>query len=203
MTVPLVAADAPAMARVLARAFGNDPYMRHVLPDDRHRVAVLPAVLGASVRYGLRYGRVDALPGLDGGAVWLPPGATPIRVRRMARVRGLAVPWRVGPGGFRRMSRHDAFTERLRQRDQPAPHWYLWVLGVEPERAGQGLGTLLLQPGLARADANGVPACLKTENERNLSTYRRSGFEVVHAGTGPGGLRFWTMRRDPASPRHP
>ena len=197
MTLSLQRQDTPALSHMLARSFAADPYMRHVMPDDRRRAAVLPTVLGASVRYALRYGRVDALPALRGGAVWLAPGATTVTVPRMARVGGLAVPWRMGLAGFTRMSRHDAFADRLRQQREPGPHWYLWVLGVDPAAAGAGLGSRLLRHGLARADADGLPAWLRTENERNLSTYRRHGFEVVDASSSPGGLRSWAMRRPP------
>lgn len=197
MTLPLASGDAPALSAVLSRAFADDPYMRHVLPDDGRRAAVLPTLLGASVRYALRYGRVDVLPALHGGAVWLAPGALAVTVPRMARVGGLSVPIRIGPRGFLRMGRHDGYADGLRRQREPGPHWYLWVLGVAPTQAGCGLGSRLLRHGLARADADGLPAWLRTENERNVSTYRRHGFEVVDESSSPGGLRTWAMRRPP------
>ena len=41
-----------------------------------------------------------------------------------------------------------------------APHYYLDSLGVEPEWQGRGLGSALMQPVLARCDAERMPAYL-------------------------------------------
>jgi ribosomal protein S18 acetylase RimI-like enzyme len=77
-------------------------------------------------------------------------------------------------------------------------HWYLTVLGVEPERQNQGIGGALMQPLLARADAEGLPCYLETLSERNLLFYRRNGFEVTFSGEVPdGGPMAWAMVRQP------
>ncbi|HEY6546941.1 MAG TPA: GNAT family N-acetyltransferase, partial [Vicinamibacteria bacterium] len=46
--------------------------------------------------------------------------------------------------------------------------------------------------------ADGLPASLETLNERNLSFYRRHGFEVAAEGQVPeGGPPYWVLRREP------
>ena len=84
----------------------------------------------------------------------------------------------------------------------PGPRWYLGVLGVAPERQGQGLGTRLMQPVLERADREGLPVTLETGQPRNLPIYRRHGFEVLRElpPPEPGGPPVWTMRRPPRRP---
>ena len=85
-----------------------------------------------------------------------------------------------------------------RARHAPEPHWYLYLLGVEPARQGRGVGRALLAPTLARADAGGVPCYLETQNSRNVGFYERLGFRVTSDGWAPGTtLRVWTMRREP------
>jgi ribosomal protein S18 acetylase RimI-like enzyme len=80
----------------------------------------------------------------------------------------------------------------------PQPHWYLWVIGVEPERQRHGVGKALLRPMLERAAAEGAPCYLETHKERNVAYYQAFGFELVTEGSVPkGGPRFWTMRREP------
>lgn len=87
------------------------------------------------------------------------------------------------------VSRHH---ERLVQ----APHWYLLILGVEPERQGQGIGSALIAPNLARADAEGLPCYLETAKEPNVMFYRRHGFEVRDEENIPGGgPKVWMMVR--------
>ena len=69
---------------------------------------------------------------------------------------------------------------------------------MEPSQQGTGVGAALLRPALARADAEGVPCYLETQNGRNVGFYGKQGFRVVSDGEEPGhGLRVWTMLRAP------
>ena len=76
-------------------------------------------------------------------------------------------------------------------------HWYLVAIGVDPALQGSGVGTRLLAPGLAAADAEGLPAYLETEKERNLPFYGRHGFEVRDEISRRGTPTVWTMWREP------
>jgi ribosomal protein S18 acetylase RimI-like enzyme len=79
----------------------------------------------------------------------------------------------------------------------PDPHWLLWSIGIAPECQGQGLGSALLQPMLARLDADGTPCFLETANEPNVPFYQRRGFRVVDVSTIAGSAcQIWTMRRN-------
>jgi ribosomal protein S18 acetylase RimI-like enzyme len=75
------------------------------------------------------------------------------------------------------------------------PHWYLGCLGVRRSRQGQGIGGALLDEVLTSADDAGAPAYLESSNERNLTLYRRHGFEVVEEirllRNGPTVWRMW------------
>jgi GNAT superfamily N-acetyltransferase len=72
------------------------------------------------------------------------------------------------------------------------------ALGVAPAQQGRGLGRALLQPMLARADAEQVRCYLETFTERNVQFYTKLGFRVlVHDSIPGGGPPFWTMVRLP------
>ena len=82
----------------------------------------------------------------------------------------------------------------------PTLHWQLALLGVGPTRRGQGIGSSLLGPVLARSDADGMPCYLETTRDRNVPFYQKHGFEVVVEDDLPNGeLHFWTMKRNPGS----
>jgi ribosomal protein S18 acetylase RimI-like enzyme len=59
------------------------------------------------------------------------------------------------------------------------PHWYLPMIGVNPSEQGRGVGSALLRKGLARCDADGLPAYLEATSLRNISFYEQFGFEAV------------------------
>ena len=53
---------------------------------------------------------------------------------------------------------------------------YLGLLSVSPQRQGRGLGSVLLEAGLARCDAEVGLAYLESSNPRNVPLYERFGF---------------------------
>jgi ribosomal protein S18 acetylase RimI-like enzyme len=80
----------------------------------------------------------------------------------------------------------DRYSDALHARCAPGPHWYLFVIGVEPACQGQGVGGALLRPMLARADREAMPVYLETHKERNVSFYQHFGFAVAGEGRIPG-----------------
>jgi GNAT superfamily N-acetyltransferase len=80
-------------------------------------------------------------------------------------------------------------------------------MAVDPALHGKGIGTELLASVLATtADAPGGaahPVLLTTHEERNVTFYRRAGFDVIEEakvalpGTAP--YPVWAMRRAPRS----
>ena len=62
----------------------------------------------------------------------------------------------------------------------------------------RGLGGTLIRPVLEIADGEGRNCFLESANERNLSFYRRHGFEVMEEVQVPNGPRIWGMLRRPS-----
>ncbi len=60
------------------------------------------------------------------------------------------------------------------------PHWYLGILGADPDRQNQGLGGKVLSAMLQRTDRLGLSTYLESSNPRNYGFYQRHGF--VEAG---------------------
>ena len=78
------------------------------------------------------------------------------------------------------------------------PHYYLPVVGVEPQWQGHGLGTSLLRPVLERCDGQKLPAYLEASSPRNRALYQRHGFVVTgQFSVGPGSPPLWPMWRTP------
>lgn len=185
------------VAGVLARAFQDDPLMVAALPSGKRRARSLRRLIGLNVRYAVRYGEVYATPGLEGAAIWLPPGQTRISIGGMLRVGALAAPLTVSWAALRRLAALDARAARLQKQHAPMPHWYLAQIGIEPALWGRGFGGKLLAPLLARMDAEGTPCYLETYKEGNVALYRRFGFAAAAEVDLGVGLRLWAMLRLP------
>lgn len=189
------AAEASVLAGVLARAFEHDPMSAHLLPDAARRTAALERGFRAYLRrVYMPCGECYTTAGVEGGALWMPPGTYPPSAWLQLRL----LPTFARVFGLSRMPRAMRDIDRMeRMHPKASPHWYLAFLGVEPSEQGKGVGSALLLPVLGRCDAGREPAYLETSNERNLPLYRRHGFEVVEECDITDGPHFWGMWREP------
>jgi ribosomal protein S18 acetylase RimI-like enzyme len=164
-----------------------------VLPNARRRGALLPWL------FQMGFEVTDAEIWTTGGSVlgiarWMPPGRPNVHVGPMLRAL-VTTPVRVREATSRFLA-YGRAVEALRAEAVPEPHWYLAGIGVEPARQREGIGSALMTPGLEAARAAGLPAALLTNSDRNLSFYRRHGFELVREGHTPEeGPKAWMMRR--------
>jgi ribosomal protein S18 acetylase RimI-like enzyme len=191
--------DLKRAERVLARAFHDDPGIVWMLPDERQRRRFLGWSHGALLRNAMRKGLIFTTPGeVAGAALWLPPQRPMMSLLDAIRVGMLAAPFLLTPGQLRRMVLAIVMFEDLHRKDPPKRHWYLNVLGVEPDRQGKGIGGNLITPILEHADRRQLACYLETGKEINVTFYQKHGFEVVREGSLPmGGPRWWTMLREP------
>lgn len=190
--------EIPALAAMLTRAFTHDPFFSYLAGRAPERNQRMRDGWTGILRYAsARLEHTWTTDDLVGVAVWLPPGhRTPLRdslrlVPEMARFVG----WR------RMRLATDAFEvlEGRRRHHVPGAHFYLSVLGVEPDHQGTGIGTALMAPVLDRCDRERLPAYLETAAARNVLLYERVGFEVVEELILPRtDIRGWLMRRAPA-----
>ena len=189
----LRADDVVPLAATEARAFYDDPLQVWALPDASTRLDVLTRLFELMIRVvSLPLGESYTDDTRSVGALWAPPGRWVVDQEAAEELDGMAVI--VGQGLARMRRCWEAITAV-----HPAePHFYLSGLGTDPPRQGQGLGSAVLAPVLARCDAEGVPAYLESTKERNLAFYERHGFEVTGMlVVPPDGPKLWTMWRSP------
>src|SRR5262249_47352943 len=118
----------------------------------------------------------------------------------MIRAGMLRLPFLCGWSGFERLHAYDSLHLSLHHRYAPGPHWYLWLIGVEPQHQGKGVAGELMWPVIALADQAGLPCYLETHKETNVPIYERQGFRVqVRAEPPDRPVRVWSMLR-PAAP---
>ncbi|AMO62330.1 acetyltransferase [Mycolicibacterium phlei] len=187
--------DLQSMARVLARAFQDDPVMMWVVPEPAARARALPRMFATMIRHHyLRSGAPEVAGGthLGAAALWDPPGGW-----RQSRLQEL----RMMPGFLRALGRHVPRAQQLMDlmhaQHPEEPHWYLAVIGSDPTVRGTGYGQTLMRSRLDRCDAEYAPAYLESSNPANVPYYERFGFQVTGEITVPDGPTLWKMWREP------
>lgn len=199
-TVPLNISQVRQGAEVLARTFKHAPDMRFFIGDESRMLAEKTLrFYRAIIRIGMRYGEVTTTSSLDGLAIWVSPENNNFTFGSMFRTGLVSSILAIGLRPAYRFMRSALYVEGLQLEATKRPRWILVFLGVEPSRQGKGIGGVLIQPVLDRADDSGIPCYVESADERNLSFYNRHGFEVVNRGQVPnGGPKVWVLVREPA-----
>lgn len=184
--------DREQVVRLLGEAFHHDPVSGWVFPDEAHRRAVHGKFLGVFVDVTLAEGRIDLLEDGTAVALWLPvpAGAPTEEDTTPALMRATADP------DNERAELVGRLTGAIHPHDRA--HEYLLMIGVSPDRQGEGIGAALIADVLERCDREGVPAYLEASSARSRRLYERLGFTFMGATVElPDGPSMWPMWREP------
>lgn len=184
-------------AEVLVKAFRNYPLLQYFFPDVRERDEVASYFFQVALNYGIHYGEAYATsPDMEGAAIWVPSDRLPMTVWRVLRSVPLSVILGFGRKGAGRMKSSSDYMDARHEHLAPDKHWYLQVIGVNPQFQGKGYAGKLIRPMLARIDREVLPCYLETLDERNVGIYEHFGFEMIEKSPIPKtGLHNWAMLR--------
>jgi GNAT superfamily N-acetyltransferase len=189
--------DIDAIASSLARAFEDDPVWEYLLPDPASRLRRLAGYFVTAMRLQhLPHASSYTNSARAGAALWDPPGHW--RMTLSQYLRGTPKFIRAfGSGTFNAVR-----TLSIVEKRHPAgpPHYYLAILGTDPDHQGKGIGSSLLKPVLDACDRDGVGAYLESSKESNIAFYARHRFEVTGEIRLPNGPLVWPMWRNPHEP---
>lgn len=184
-------ADVRPLAAMLARAFEDDPVWSWIFPHAATRRMWARTYFRSRLRALIAGGAVHTTEDAAGAALWAPPEAWRFGLwETVALLRFL-------PATGLRTAKVLRGLGEVDDRHPEAPHWYLSILGTEPARQGEGIGSAVLRPVLESCDADEIPAYLESSKERNLAFYARHGFRVTGEVRLPDGPTMWLMWRDP------
>ena len=161
--------DEAALVDVITLGFSTDPMARWTLPQ-RSSIWRRCVVRARVRRQAFELGTAYYVEAYAGAALWLPPGSEPDGERLVALVKEQAPAHRLpdAMGVFEEMSRYHP-TE---------PHWYLPMIAMDPVLQGRGYGSALMRTALA-VRPGWSPGLSESSNPRNISLYRRHGFEAT------------------------
>jgi GNAT superfamily N-acetyltransferase len=174
-----VAADLDPLTQLFTAAFTSDPLWSWAFPNPADLAVWWRLLIGSAVRYPWVWVAGD----YAAASVWIPPGGTELTEEEEEGIEPLFQRL-IGPRAPAVMELVDRF-EASHPREQP--HYYLSLLGVNPDHRGQGLGMRLLAENLERIDGEGVASYLESSNPANDPRYEKLGFRPVGEFETPGG----------------
>ncbi|MCI3273035.1 GNAT family N-acetyltransferase [Streptomyces cylindrosporus] len=183
--------DRELVVRLLDEAFQDDPVSNWVFPGEEHRRTTHPGLMAAFTDIVLAAGRVDVTEDGSACALWLSvPADAGHDDEGPAQLRAAVDP------DNERVELIGRLTDGIHPTGRA--HEYLWMIGVAPDRQGEGLGTALITHVLDRCDRESLPAYLEASNARSRALYERLGFEFTGRPLDlPDGPTMWPMWREP------
>ena len=197
--IDLDARQVPEAARVLARAFVDNPGVIAVLDRHSHEARrqafehICVGFLAAARRYGTVVAAMEH-DRLAGVILFYPPGAYPLpAIGQMLMAKPVAL---TGPRASWKFLCLDVHLRRVHPRTR---HYFGFMLGIDPRDQGKGYGGKLLRRMTDLADSAGIDCYLETDKPESVLLYERFGYRVNREDTirPLNNLRVWTMTRPP------
>lgn len=188
--------DVTAVGRSLGRAFRDDPVFTWLAPDIDvdERARRCEPFFAAEARFKVKDATAWCSADHAGAGLWASPGHWRTSIGeglRLAAAVARSARWRT-PSALAALS-------AIEKQHPRAPHWYLAVLGTDPDHQGKGIGAAVLAPVLERCDTEGLPAYLESSKESNIPYYERFGWRVTgEIALGKQGPTVYPMWREPA-----
>ncbi|AZO81041.1 GNAT family N-acetyltransferase [Bosea sp. Tri-39] len=176
----MTAADEASAVEIVVLAFATDPMARWTWPRANQYLAAMPRMARAFGSKAFSNGSAFYTDDYTGVALWLPPKVHPDEEELGAVVESTVAPSLA--------AETTAIFEQMAKYHLTEPHWYLPLISVDPAHQGEGHGDALMAYALAQCDRDHMPAYLESSNPRNMSLYRRHGFEAlgeIQVGSSP------------------
>lgn len=192
---------ATPVIETLTDAFDSDPVMNWFLRSDDNRRAARRLIVEMQLAAYRANGIAIAAQDASCAALWAKPGKS--ADGGMGIIRQLSLlPRMMRLSGIRRLPRLVEVMDKIEKHHPKSPdHYYLFMIGVNPQHQGQGLGSSILAASLETVDRDGMPAYLENSNPKNTPLYERHGFRSkgeINLGDGNGPVLFPMWRDAPA-----
>lgn len=130
------ASDQGCLISVLTLAFAVDPMARWSLSDPAKYLTAFPSITKAFGGNAFEKGTAYVADGFAGAALWLPPGIE-------SDEESLKRLFEQNTADDIKEDMQEIFGQM--EKFHPAePHWYLPMIGVDPARQGDGIGSALM-----------------------------------------------------------
>ncbi len=171
------------VAKALYHALTPDPFYKVL---ERNSFSNLDAAREAMFKYydysmaeAQEYGRLTFTPdGTAGAAIWSIPLPQEFQQKISEKKKDFIFS-HLGKKSLDVYTKITVFMDRQIWDVVPTDAWYLSILGILPERQGEGLGKKVMTPVLREADEQGVVVFAESFTPKNFGFYRRLGFETA------------------------
>jgi ribosomal protein S18 acetylase RimI-like enzyme len=169
----------------MAKAFCDYPMFQHILAD-KLNCENIKTFLKFLITYSILYAESYAYSKEKEGIILFTEFKN-YKFNMIRSIRSGILPlMKIGSDAGKRFNEFDRFSMDTHKRLMKENHQYIILLGVDPDKQGQGYGRRLMLPVLKLAEEKGQSCYLETHGEKNVSFYNKLGFKVISEDILPG-----------------
>jgi len=187
------ATDKKKIVDILTQSFDDNKSANWAIKNDRKRVKRMRRLMAYALEICKLQDGVCLSQNGAGAILYDYPKSSRYTFSRLiADIQFIAAV--IGPERLFKVLKRETYIKKFHPKRD---YIYLWFLGVDAERQGQGIGSKLLKELTLRADKNRLPIVLETSNPKNLPLYNKFGFSVYHEWNSDFiGFPIWFMKRE-------
>jgi len=194
--------DVNKSAEIISKAFSEYPMFQNILGDklnDTNIKIVLKFLIRQAVLYGKAYATSSNMEAIILYSEFKDYNSGLISFLRSG---GLSL-LKIGADAGMKFNVFNEYSLKTHKENIKVPHQYVILLGVDPNKQGQGFGSRLMQHIIKASEEKGQPCYLETHGNKNVEFYKRLGFKVVSEGNVPGtNIIQFAMLRDSLQTEH-
>lgn len=187
-----VLTDRDLVVDILSNSFDDNKSVNHVVKQDAFRNSRIRRLMQYSFEVCLLFGEVWISANQKACALLLYPDKKKTTLRSILLDLRLAISV-ISFGRVPKVLKRESAIKANHPKDN---HFvYLWFVGVEPSYQKSGIGSALLQDVIRQSVQENRPIYLETSVSRNLSWYKKFGFDIYKEVDL--GYRLYLLRRPP------
>jgi ribosomal protein S18 acetylase RimI-like enzyme len=167
------------VSNILAQCFIDDPSFAFILGDNRDKLSILTAFFELFVADVIQRGKIEIAPEEQGACLWYPADVEIFNEQFEQTLVKLVV-LIAQTADEESGKRFEHLIQKVGEGEPQQPHCEVFFIGLKPSARGKGIGKGLLKPALDYADTTQVGCYLVSSNSRNLSFYKRYGFQQLY-----------------------
>ncbi|MBW4572930.1 MAG: GNAT family N-acetyltransferase [Tolypothrix carrinoi HA7290-LM1] len=163
-------------AQILTQGFIDDPSFALIFGENANKFQALNAFFELFVTDAMERGEIITAPEEQGACIWYP-AEVEIFNEQFEQILTEIISTISDFCGWESGKRFEELIKKVGASEPEAPHCEVFFIALKPEARGKGIGESLLKPVLNYADTKKFGCYLVSYNSRNISFYKRYGFQ--------------------------
>ena len=180
---------------ILSECFENNKTVNWIVKQDEKKKERIRSLMEYSFEACIDIGEIYLTEDLKGAIICsLSDDKLPILKEAYLTVQFISKV--MGFEGIAKALKREKYINQFHPHDEE--FIYIWFIGLEKGEQGKGRGSAMLQEVIDKSIERKIPVYLETSVERNVSFYKKHGFEVFHIPPEDMfGYKLYFMKREP------